>query len=105
MINLRVTKQGIALPVKADAGARISGIRGEHDGALKVSITQAPEKGKANSALLALLGKMLDVPQGEIALLSGETQSRKQILFTSLNAQELIERLASFQVESRVAGP
>lgn len=59
MINLVQTDEGIVLPVKAHAGARKNGITGEHAGALKVSVTQAPEKGKANKALAKVIASDL----------------------------------------------
>ena len=49
------------LPVRAQPGAKSSGVRGEQDGALKVSVTQIAEKGKANKALVAVLSDALDV--------------------------------------------
>ena len=35
-----------------------NGITGEHNGSLQVSVTQAPEKGKANKAIIAVLAAM-----------------------------------------------
>ena len=50
MIRLVTNSSGVVLPVKAQAGARRNAITGEHDGALKVAVSQVPEKGKANAA-------------------------------------------------------
>ena len=43
---------------------------------LKVCVTQAAEKGKANKALVELLGKALSLRKSQIELLSGETVAR-----------------------------
>ncbi|TXT33772.1 MAG: hypothetical protein FD138_1796, partial [Planctomycetota bacterium] len=55
MIALETHPQGIIVPVKAQPGARRNGVAGEHAGALKVQVTQAPEDGKATDAVLELL--------------------------------------------------
>ena len=59
MIRFEAHAQGTILPVRAHPGARRNEIRGEHDGALRVSVTAAPEKGKANKAIIELLAEAL----------------------------------------------
>src|SRR6266704_1433728 len=61
MIDLQLTSGGVILPVHAQPGSRKNGITGIHAGRLKVAVTQAPEKGKANQALVKLLADLLDV--------------------------------------------
>lgn len=70
---------GSAFLVKAHAGARRDRLAGVHDGMVKVEVTTAPEKGKANKAILKFLAKQLSVAAGDIELLSGETNSRKRL--------------------------
>ncbi len=43
--------------MRAHAGARQNGIVGEHNGMLRVAVTAAPEKGKANKAIVDVLSK------------------------------------------------
>ena len=69
--------EGIVLPVRAHAGARRNEIRGEQDGMLKVSVTQAPEKGKANKALIAVLSEGLSLKKSQIELISGATSPQR----------------------------
>lgn len=59
MIALENHARGVVLPVKAELGARQNAIRGEQNGMLKVSVTQAPEKGKAHQAIVEVLAKSL----------------------------------------------
>jgi len=94
MIRLEPHTEGSILPVRAHAGARRNEAGGEHDGALRVAVTQAPEKGKANKAIAALLAKFLDVRKSEVELLSGETSSQKRFLIRGLAVEELQSRLA-----------
>ena len=46
---------------RAHAGAKRSEIRDVQAGALRVSVTQAPEKGKANKAIVALLAEDVEM--------------------------------------------
>ena len=93
MIELDVTVDGVILPVRAQPGARSSGIRGVHDGALRVSVTQAAEKGKANKALLGILGKTLGLRKSQIELISGPTSSRKRFLIRDVSEEQLRQRV------------
>ncbi len=96
MINLEEREAGVVLPVKAHAGARRNEIRGILNGMLRVSVTQAPEKGKANKAIIALLAKELSLRKSQIELISGETSGQKRFLVSAVSLAELEERLAPF---------
>ncbi len=93
MINLAPHAEGTILPVRARPGARRNEIRGEQDGALKVCVTQAPEKGKANKALIALLAKGLSLRKSQLELIAGETSSQKRVLVRDVTPEELVERI------------
>lgn len=93
MIQLESHALGVILPVRAQAGARSDGIQGEHDGALKVSVTQAPERGKANKAIMAVLAKQLRLRKSQIELLSGETSSQKRFVIADISEDELNARI------------
>lgn len=71
-------EDGSSFHVKAHAGSRRDAVSGVHDGMLKVEVTTAPEKGKANKAILKLLSKKLGIPASDLVLLSGETNPRKR---------------------------
>ena len=93
MIDLVQTDQGILLPVKAQAGARKNGITGEHDGLLKVSVTQAPEKGKANKALAKVIASELGLRKSQVELSNGATSTVKSFIITGLELADLEHRL------------
>lgn len=80
MIDLVEHVEGIVLAVRAHAAARRSGVEGIHDGMLKVSVTQAAEKGKANKALIAVLSRQLGLRKTQIELLAGHTSPQKRFL-------------------------
>lgn len=85
--------EGTILPVRAQPGARRNEIRGVQDGMLKVCVTQSPEKGKANKALVELLSKKLGLKKSQIALVAGETSHQKRFLVRGVNPEELAGRV------------
>ena len=94
MIALEPHAEGTILPVRAQAGARRNGLKGIHAGALQVAVTQAPEKGKANKAIIAVLAESLGLRKSQIELLTGETASQKRFLVRGVIAEDLNRRIA-----------
>lgn len=93
MIRLQTTKAGVLLPVKARPAGKKNAITGEHDGALKVTVTAAPEKGKANAAIVALLAEQLGLCKSDIALVRGATDGNKQFLLAGIDKPSLEQKL------------
>jgi uncharacterized protein (TIGR00251 family) len=92
MIEIVPHPDGVVLPVRGQPGARRNEIRGVQDGMLKVSVTQSPEKGKANKALIELLAKSLGLKKSQIELIAGETSHQKRFLVRGIAAAELKRR-------------
>ncbi len=86
-------KGGAAFYVKAHAGAKRDRVAGIHDGMLKVEVTTAPEKGKANKAIGKLLAKQIGAGAGELTLLSGETNQKKRFGVEGIPPEKLREKL------------
>lgn len=82
----------ILLPVQAHAGARKNQITGVHDGRLKVSVTQAPEKGKANQAIQNLIAEAFGLAKCQVTLVSGTTSSRKVFSLNGISLTEIQTR-------------
>ncbi|MGA2060664.1 MAG: DUF167 domain-containing protein [Thermoguttaceae bacterium] len=93
MIDLQPHPQGTILPVRAQPGAKRNEIRGEQDGMLKVCVTQSPEKGKANKAVIELMAKSLGLRKSQIELISGETSHQKRFLIRGITPEELAQKL------------
>ena len=93
MLDLKPHPAGAILPVRVQAGSRRNEVRGAQDGALKVCVTQAPEKGKANKAIAVVLAGWLGVRKSQIELLSGETASQKKFLVRGIDPKDLAERI------------
>ncbi|MBK8205743.1 MAG: DUF167 domain-containing protein [Planctomycetes bacterium] len=60
-------------------------IKGVHGGALKLSVTEPPEKGRANEGVLALLAETLNIPQRQIELVSGHGSQDKRVKIAGLD--------------------
>lgn len=93
MVELEQTSAGIVLPVKAQPGARRNSIPGQHAGSLKVAVTQAPEKGKANEAIIEVLAELLELKRSQLRLVSGATSSQKRFVITGVPLDELKQRI------------
>lgn len=93
MVSIRVTPRA--------ARERIGEVVAEADGGrmIKVSVTAAPERGKANAAAIRLLAKAWRVPKSSLSVVSGATERRKTIHVAG-EPQDLIRRLTEW-MESR----
>lgn len=80
----RLVKGGAELRIRAQPGASRDAIEGLAEDAsgqrhLKVRVTAAPEKGRANAAIEALLAKALGLPRSAVSVEKGETQRIKTV--------------------------
>lgn len=80
-------------------GARREGLEGiatEADGTrrLKVSLAVAPEGGKANARLIALLAKRWKLPKGAFAITAGVRDRRKTMLIAG-DAPTILARISA----------
>lgn len=79
---------GVRLFVRVTPQARSKGVEGVKDdgmGRLRlcIKITEAPEKGKANKAVVALLAKTLRLPKSAFAVTDGQTARNKTLLLAA----------------------
>ena len=81
----------LILDLRVTPKAGREAITGWHDGRLKLSVTAAPEDGKANAAVIRLLARTLGVPRSCISLQSGETRRDKRVAI--LAEARILERL------------
>jgi uncharacterized protein len=95
-----IAADGIRVRVQARPGARrdaIEGLRPQADGgmALRVAVRAAPEDGKANVAIIALLAREWRVPQRSLRLVSGSSDRRKNFLLAG-EPEPLLAHLESW---------
>jgi uncharacterized protein (TIGR00251 family) len=89
MIKLTVTESGVCVPVLVEPGAGRERLYGEHDGRLKLSVTAAPERGKANKAVCKFLAAELGVSKSQVHILSGHHSKLKEVLIERVSADAL----------------
>jgi hypothetical protein len=92
-LSLRPAERGVLFEVKAQPGGRCDEVAGVHDGALRVRVTAAPEKGKANKAILKTLARALQVRASSLRIVAGESAGRKTVLAEGLDAGRVRRRL------------
>ncbi len=99
-IELKEHLSGVCLPVKVQPAARRNEISGVHAGALKVSVSAAPERGNATAAVIELLAHSLQIPRHDIALIKGTTTRQKVFLIRQISLAELESTLDSILTKS-----
>jgi uncharacterized protein len=86
---------GLILPLLAQPKARQNAVTGEHDGRLKVAVTEAPEKGKANKAIVKVLAAALGLKKSQLEIVAGEASQRKKCRVMGIAPDDLRRRLAA----------
>ena len=76
------SRHGIGVRIRVSAGARadrIEGIAPDADGRarLKVAVRSAPERGRANAAVLALLAREWMLPKSALRIVAGASSRHK----------------------------
>ncbi len=88
MINIREVEGGVVVPVKVQPNASKDRVVGEYADQLKIAVTVAPEKGKANKAVIKVLSKSLGIKSSDIEILSGETLRDKKLLIKNISEED-----------------
>ncbi|QHS10836.1 DUF167 domain-containing protein [Sinimarinibacterium sp. NLF-5-8] len=79
--------------LKVSPKASRTAVTGWMGDVLKVSVTTAPERGKANDAVIALLAKVLKLPKSSIHVVSGHSNPNKRVQIDGLDQAQLRQRL------------
>jgi uncharacterized protein (TIGR00251 family) len=85
---LRSVEHGVEITVKVVPGASRNRIVGPLGDALKVQVSAAPERGKANTALTALLADVLGVSVKCVSVVRGSTSQRKIVLIRGVSLSD-----------------
>jgi hypothetical protein len=83
------------LRLRVAPGAARPGVVGRHGDAWKVRVAAAPERGRANDAVLALLAETLELPRASVSLVSGGSSRDKIVELAGIDPDETDRRLAS----------
>jgi uncharacterized protein (TIGR00251 family) len=93
-LELRELEGGTVIRLRVKARAKRDAVGGAHAGALRVSVNAAPEKGKANRAVLDVVAEALGVAPSALRMLAGETAQDKQV-WVPLGAAQVTQRLGN----------
>lgn len=88
MINVRKIEGGIVVSVKVHPNAGKDRVVGEHADKIKIAVTVAPEKGKANRAVIKVLSRRLGVKSSDIQIVSGETSRDKKVFIKNITEED-----------------
>lgn len=83
----------IRLKLKVVPGASRTEIAGWLGHKLKVRVSAAPEKGKANSAVIAIIAQTLGISLGSVRIVAGQTSAQKTIEISGVTTAQLQQQL------------
>jgi uncharacterized protein len=85
--------QGALLHLHVKPKASRNALLGIHGDRLKLAITAAPEKGKANAAVIEFLSHQLDLKRSHVTLVAGETSPLKSVVVRGIEQDDLRKRI------------
>jgi uncharacterized protein (TIGR00251 family) len=83
----------IKLNLKVAPKSSRNAVTGWMGDTLKLSVTTAPEKGKANQMVIEVLAQALEVSRSSISIVRGETAATKLVEIAQLSEAEVFARL------------
>jgi len=92
-LNIREVEGGVVFTVKVVPASSKTAISGLLDGMIKVKVSAAPEKGKANRCLAEFLAKQLGVKKSNIRIIAGQTNPVKKVQVLGVSAETVVGKL------------
>jgi len=89
VLDIVTTNSGVILSIRTQPGSSKNRIIGEYGGRLKLAVTAAPEKGKANKAVIELLADTLHINESSIQIISGESSRDKRLMIEGLTPENI----------------
>ena len=89
MVKIREMEDGIVVSVKVQPNSSKDRVVGEYADQIKIAVTVAPEKGKANKAVIKLFAKWLGIKSSDIQIISGETLRDKELFIRNITEENL----------------
>jgi len=89
------------LHLRVSPGAGRSAVVGRHGEAWKLRIAAAPERGRANAAVIELLAAALDLKRPDVRIVGGVSSRDKVVELVGLSPHEAELRLAAAQKGTR----
>ncbi len=95
MSNLVVEEidNSVVFKVKVVLGSSRTAVCGLLNEMVKIKVSAAPEKGKANKCLLDFLAKQLGVKKNAVSIISGKTSAIKNVQVLGISVEQLLNKL------------
>ncbi len=84
---------GVYFQVLAAPGSSSSGVRGIHDGGLKVAVRAPADKGRANKELVEVIAALAGVPKRNVEVVSGHGTRKKRISVAGISKSQFLLNL------------
>ena len=88
-LNINETETGVTIEIRLHPRAGRDRIAGVINNRLKIDVSAAPIKNKANRSMIKLLSKTLKVPQDAIVIKRGATGRNKLIEIRSISIEKV----------------
>src|SRR5919204_6001452 len=88
------------LRLRVSPGAKRTELAGRYADGWKIRVAAAPERGRANEAVVALLARRLGIDRGAVLLVSGHAARDKVVELRGLGRAEAERKLSRGQGES-----
>ncbi len=98
MVKIKEMEDGIVVSVKVQPNSSRNRVVGEYADQIKIAVTVAPEKGKANKAVIKLFAKWLGIKSLDIQIISGETSSDKELFIRNITEEDLNKLVSQYEV-------
>ncbi len=92
-LSIETTDSGVIFTVKVVPGSSRTSVSGLLDDMLKVKVSAAAEKGKANKCLIDFLSQELGVKKNVIRIISGQVNPVKRVEVFGVSADMLEKKL------------
>ena len=92
-LTIQETPDGVVFSAKIVPGSSRTAVCGSFDGMVKIKVSSAPERGKANRRLVEFLSLQLGMNKSTVRIISGQTSPVKKIEVTGISAKELALKL------------
>ncbi len=103
-VEILETGGGIRLRLRVKPGGRQQRLIGAYGGALKLEVSAAPEKGRANAAVIRLLSETLGIRRNQVELVAGTSSQDKIAVLTGCSIEEISARLRTETIEVTISG-
>jgi uncharacterized protein len=94
------TRSSTRLRVRVVPGAASTQLVGRLGGAWKLRVHAAPERGRANDAVVALLAETLGLPRADVRVVAGQTTRDKLVELAGISQDEAERRLESVRKDA-----